>query len=249
MNDSGELVFGESRPQGRPLPFMWCRLNDMHAFKHVMASPYVPLPLGNIVVVYVCSKQVAQDMVWVWGENGPDAVLESLLTKPALVSALEDKEGIKSGRVVPGVVTQRDLAYSWETFWENVMVRVYACGHGKLYVSPVNSRMTSLDRGSFFVHLTTCSARLETTQIGVGSTRCKSPLLHFCALTRRTLSQFWSSIVQYVCACVHITAALDPLLSFLTRAVAAPTKSAFFPRGPMTPPLLIANARCCRSVA
>lgn len=75
-------------------------------------------------MVYVCSKQVAQDMVWVWAENGPDAVLESLLTKPALVSALEDKEGIKSGRVVPGVVTQRDLAYSWETFWENVMVRV-----------------------------------------------------------------------------------------------------------------------------
>ncbi|CAN0162824.1 unnamed protein product [Ectocarpus sp. 12 AP-2014] len=83
-----------------------------------------------------CAKlyptQVAQDMVWVWGENGPDAVLESLLTKPALVSALEDKEGIKSGRVVPGVVTQRDLAYSWETFWENVMdpAHVVVSHHG-----------------------------------------------------------------------------------------------------------------------
>lgn len=61
--------------------------------------------------------------MWVWGENGPDAVLESLLSKPALVAALEDKEGIQSGRVVPGALVQRDLAYSWDTFMENIMVR------------------------------------------------------------------------------------------------------------------------------
>lgn len=61
--------------------------------------------------------------MWVWSENGPDAMLESLLSKPALVSALEDKDGIKSGRVVPGALVQRDLAYSWDTFMENIMVR------------------------------------------------------------------------------------------------------------------------------
>lgn len=72
---------------------------------------------------YMSMQQVAQGIVWVWGENGPDAALESLLSKPALVSALEDKEGIKSGRVVPGALVQRDLAYSWDTFMENIMVR------------------------------------------------------------------------------------------------------------------------------
>lgn len=65
--------------------------------------------------------------MWVWGDNGPDAVLESLLSQPALVSALEDKEGIKSGRVIPGALTQRDLAYSWDTFMENIMVRSGVC--------------------------------------------------------------------------------------------------------------------------
>ncbi|CAM9184538.1 unnamed protein product [Scytosiphon promiscuus] len=76
--------------------------------------------------------QVAQEIVWVWADNGPDAVLESLLTKPALVSALEDKEGIKSGKVLPGRLTQRDLAYGWDTFFENIMdpAHVVVSHHG-----------------------------------------------------------------------------------------------------------------------
>lgn len=83
---------------------------------------------GSLVTTTATSRsmsmqQVAQGIVWVWGENGPDAALESLLSKPALVSALEDTEGIKSGRVVPGALVQRDLAYSWDTFMENIMVR------------------------------------------------------------------------------------------------------------------------------
>ncbi|CAM9255533.1 unnamed protein product, partial [Hapterophycus canaliculatus] len=76
--------------------------------------------------------QVAQEIVWVWADNGPDAVLESLLTEPALVSTLEDKEGIKSGKVVPGRWTQRDLAYGWDTFLENVLdpAHVVVSHHG-----------------------------------------------------------------------------------------------------------------------
>eukprot|EP00903_Cladosiphon_okamuranus_P017658 g16261.t1 len=83
-----------------------------------------------------CAKvyptQVAQGIVWVWGENGPDAVLESLLTKPALVSALEDKEGIKTGKVLPGALMMRDVAYSWDTFMENIMdpAHVVVSHHG-----------------------------------------------------------------------------------------------------------------------
>lgn len=66
--------------------------------------------------------QVAQDMIWVWGENGPDAVLESAINPPVLIPELNDEEAIKSGRVTAGSVLQRDLPYAWETFVENVVV-------------------------------------------------------------------------------------------------------------------------------
>ncbi|CAN0539734.1 unnamed protein product, partial [Scytosiphon promiscuus] len=61
--------------------------------------------------------QVAQDLIWVWGENGPDAGLESALTQPALIPELSD-----SGRIVPAPVGHRDLPYGWDTFMENVLV-------------------------------------------------------------------------------------------------------------------------------
>eukprot|EP00904_Undaria_pinnatifida_P002163 jgi/Undpi1/11948/HiC_scaffold_4.g01647.m1 len=72
-----------------------------------------------------CAKvyptQVAQGIIWVWGENGPDAVLESAVTSPPLIAELNDAEAVASGRVTAGAIYQRDLPYSWETFLENVV--------------------------------------------------------------------------------------------------------------------------------
>eukprot|EP00752_Nemacystus_decipiens_P010518 g9366.t1 len=72
-----------------------------------------------------CAKvyptQVAQDMIWVWGENGPDAALESALTPAQLIPELDDKEGLASGKVSPANVGANDLAYGWDTFMENVV--------------------------------------------------------------------------------------------------------------------------------
>ncbi|CAM9702713.1 unnamed protein product, partial [Laminaria digitata] len=65
--------------------------------------------------------QVAQGLIWVWGENGPDAGLESAVTPAQLVPELDDAEGIESGRVITGTLYQRDLPYAWETFMENVL--------------------------------------------------------------------------------------------------------------------------------
>lgn len=65
--------------------------------------------------------QVAQDMIWVWAENGPDAALESALTPAQLLPELDDKEGLASGKVAPANVGSNDLAYGWDTF----MVRPY----------------------------------------------------------------------------------------------------------------------------
>lgn len=61
-------------------------------------------------------------MIWVWAESGPDAVLESSLTPPNIVSEVDDEEGIKAGLVVPLTLAHRDMGYSWETLTENVMV-------------------------------------------------------------------------------------------------------------------------------
>ena len=66
--------------------------------------------------------QVAQGIIWVWGENGPDAALESAVTPAPLIPELDDAEAVESGRVTAGAIYQRDLPYSWETFIENVVV-------------------------------------------------------------------------------------------------------------------------------
>lgn len=57
-----------------------------------------------------------------WGENGPDAALESALTPAHLIPELADEEGLKSGKVRPAPIGQNDLAYGWDTFMENVVV-------------------------------------------------------------------------------------------------------------------------------
>lgn len=64
-------------------------------------------------------------MIWVWGENSPDAGLESALAQPRLIPELDDIEGIRSGRVVTGKTAQRDLPYGWDTWVENVVVRSF----------------------------------------------------------------------------------------------------------------------------
>ncbi|CAM9591100.1 unnamed protein product [Scytosiphon promiscuus] len=72
-----------------------------------------------------CAKvyptQVAQDIIWVWGENGPDAALESALTPAHLVPELEDKEGLKSGKVQLANIGMNEVSYGWDTLMENLV--------------------------------------------------------------------------------------------------------------------------------
>lgn len=63
--------------------------------------------------------QVLQDMIWVWGENGPDAGIESALSTPALVPDLNDAKG---ATVNADAINQRDVPYGWETLMENIFV-------------------------------------------------------------------------------------------------------------------------------
>eukprot|EP00903_Cladosiphon_okamuranus_P022582 g20777.t1 len=99
-----------------------------------------------------CAKvyptQVAQDLIWVWAENGPDAALESALTPAQLIPELDDKEGLASGKVAPANVGQNDLPYGWDTFLENVVdpAHVYVSHHGILgdrsMASPLGMEIT-----------------------------------------------------------------------------------------------------------
>ncbi len=85
-------------------------------------------------------------MVWVWPDNGPDAVLESLLSQPTLIPGLEDEEGIKTGRITPGALSQRDLAYSWDFFIENVLdpAHIVVSHHGESSRSTDGSRLLDI---------------------------------------------------------------------------------------------------------
>lgn len=83
-------------------------------------TPPPPPPRRNLCGCLLL--QVAQGLIWVWGENSLNAGLESAATPAPLIPELNDAEGIKSGRVNTGAVYQRDLPYSWETFMENVLV-------------------------------------------------------------------------------------------------------------------------------
>lgn len=67
-------------------------------------------------LLLAATDQVAQGLIWVWGENGPDAALESALTAPALVPELEDKELLESGKIMSSEINHHDLAYGWDTF-------------------------------------------------------------------------------------------------------------------------------------
>eukprot|EP00904_Undaria_pinnatifida_P002166 jgi/Undpi1/11950/HiC_scaffold_4.g01649.m1 len=77
--------------------------------------------LSPAACLEVYPTQVAQDIIWVWGDNGPDAGLESAVSPAALIPVLEDAEVVESGRVSTGSIYQRDVPYAWETFVENFL--------------------------------------------------------------------------------------------------------------------------------
>jgi len=64
----------------------------------------------------VYPTQVAQGLIWVWGESGSQALEESQLQKPRLTPELEEN----SDNVVKSPWTIRDLPYGWDFFMENV---------------------------------------------------------------------------------------------------------------------------------
>ena len=74
---------------------------------------------------------MAQDIIWVWGENGPDAALESAMSSPALPEMPPGKKLLK------GAIAQRDLPYGWDVFMENVMVSTHASHQASYVVLPV----------------------------------------------------------------------------------------------------------------
>lgn len=78
------------------------------------------LPSRHMLVLSF--NQVAQDIIWVWGDAGPDANLESALAPMPLIRELED-DMLATGRVAPLVLSHRDLAYGWDTLIENLVVR------------------------------------------------------------------------------------------------------------------------------
>lgn len=67
-------------------------------------------------------QQVAQGIIWVWGNAGPDAGLESALAPLPLIPELDDTEGLKEGRVIATPLSVRDVPYGWDTMMENIVV-------------------------------------------------------------------------------------------------------------------------------
>jgi phenylpropionate dioxygenase-like ring-hydroxylating dioxygenase large terminal subunit len=62
--------------------------------------------------------QVRNEVLWVWGECGPDAALEAALVEPNNVKEMEDPE--LKGRASMGCWSHRDVPYGWDVAFENV---------------------------------------------------------------------------------------------------------------------------------
>lgn len=58
-----------------------------------------------------------QGLLWVWGESGNQAQVESESRKPRLIPELEEQ----SDRVIESFWYQRDLPFGWDFYMENVM--------------------------------------------------------------------------------------------------------------------------------
>lgn len=99
--------------------------------------------------------QVAQGMIWVWGDNGRDAGLESALTPAALVPELIDAEALKSGKVVALSPYVRDLPYAWETLMENLVVSSLLARDAQLsrHRCPASAIATALVTAGAVVHV------------------------------------------------------------------------------------------------
>ena len=63
-----------------------------------------------------------QGLIWVWGESGQQAKVESELRKPRLIPELEET----SDRVIKLYWYQRDLPFGWDFYLENVMDPAHA---------------------------------------------------------------------------------------------------------------------------
>ena len=69
--------------------------------------------------------QVLQGMVWVWGEGGPSAFLDSAMVAAAALPQLAQEPGVRhasGGNVI--MVTPpytRDFPYAWDVLTENLL--------------------------------------------------------------------------------------------------------------------------------
>jgi phenylpropionate dioxygenase-like ring-hydroxylating dioxygenase large terminal subunit len=63
--------------------------------------------------------QVAQGLIWCWGQKGlpgSDVSLQAALKSPLLIEELSDPQ--YQGRITPYIWNQRDLPYGWDFFME-----------------------------------------------------------------------------------------------------------------------------------
>lgn len=58
-----------------------------------------------------------QGLLWVWGESGNQAQVESELRKPRIIPELEEQ----SDKIINSFWYQRDLPFGWDFYMENVM--------------------------------------------------------------------------------------------------------------------------------
>jgi phenylpropionate dioxygenase-like ring-hydroxylating dioxygenase large terminal subunit len=69
--------------------------------------------------------QVAQGLIWCWGQMGlpgSDVSLQAVLKSPLLIEELSDPQ--YQGRITPYIWNQRDLPYGWDMFMEVSMTGV-----------------------------------------------------------------------------------------------------------------------------
>ncbi|MBV6621969.1 MAG: Rieske 2Fe-2S domain-containing protein [Rivularia sp. (in: Bacteria)] len=115
----------------------------------------------------VYPTQVCQGLLWVWGESGETAKLESQLRSPRIVPELDDT----SDKIIKLFWNIRDLPYGWDYFMENVADPAHApvSHHGiignryedaKYYDMP-RERKLSTQEGFSFEIAPTSNDRIE----------------------------------------------------------------------------------------
>lgn len=136
QNDKGTWATFDDRCPHRAAPLTEGRVEKdgtlmcaYHAWRFDSDGKCLTIPQSerggkDEALIAACAKayptQVAQGLLWVWGENGVDAALESAVTPAPLIPELDDAT-IEPGRINIGAIYQRDLPYAWETFMENIL--------------------------------------------------------------------------------------------------------------------------------